>query len=254
MNSFKDLFSTQASDYSKLFRPHYPQELFVWLASQVSEKKAVWDCGTGNGQAAIQWARHFENVYATDPSSSQLAKAEHAENIQYQVGRAEASGLDDSSINLTSVAQAYHWFNHEEFFKEVRGVSKPGAIVAVWSYDLAEITPAIDVVVRELYEDILGSYWEPERKSVEQGYKNLPFDFQRFVAPAFAMEASWSFEHLMGYLGTWSALQAYVKKNNQDPRELIFEKARLAWALKGENPPERKVRWKLSLHVGRVTA
>jgi ubiquinone/menaquinone biosynthesis C-methylase UbiE len=253
MNSFKDLFSTQASDYSK-FRPHYPEELFVWLASQVSEKKAVWDCGTGNGQAAVQWSRYFERVYATDPSSSQIAKAIASENISYRVGSAEASGLQPASVNLTSVAQAYHWFDHTKFFEEVRRVSKPGAIVAVWSYDLAKITPEVDAAVYELYEDILASYWEPERKSVEQGYKNLPFDFQRIETPSFSMKSSWSFEHLMGYLGTWSALQAYLKKNQRDPRELIFEKARLAWASVDGERTERPVSWNLSLHVGRVSA
>lgn len=251
MNGFKDLFSSQALDYSK-FRPHYPESLYAWLADQVPARKAAWDCGTGNGQAALGLAPFFERVFATDPSASQLSQASPVANVTYSVGTAESSGLAAQSVDLVTVAQAYHWFQHENFFKEVRRVARPGAVVAVWSYALAHLTPEIDAVVMKLYETILGPYWEGERRSVELGYRNLPFDFKRFEAPVFQMHASWSFEHLVGYLGTWSSLQTYLKKHGRDPRELVIEDLRRAWDLHGAEIIE--VRWDLALHVGRVEA
>ena len=68
---FKDHFSTQAADYAK-YRPHYPPALFEYLASIAPAKKVAWDCGTGNGQAALGLALHFEMVIATDPSEKQI--------------------------------------------------------------------------------------------------------------------------------------------------------------------------------------
>ena len=53
--AFKDHFSVQAEDYS-VYRPEYPPEMYAWLASLCDEKKLVWDCGTGNGQAAALFA------------------------------------------------------------------------------------------------------------------------------------------------------------------------------------------------------
>ena len=55
----KDLFSQQASVYAK-YRPSYPKELFDYITAFVKEKKAVWDCATGNGQAAQMLAAYFE--------------------------------------------------------------------------------------------------------------------------------------------------------------------------------------------------
>ncbi len=47
-----DLFSTQSDLYAK-YRPTYPVELIDYILSFVKEKNMVWDCATGNGQAAV---------------------------------------------------------------------------------------------------------------------------------------------------------------------------------------------------------
>ena len=49
---FKDHFSASASDYAT-FRPRYPAELFEFVASLPERRSCVWDCATGNGQAAL---------------------------------------------------------------------------------------------------------------------------------------------------------------------------------------------------------
>src|SRR5439155_1152709 len=61
--SFKDHFSKQAADYA-IFRPSYPQELFVYLGSVAPARQLAWDCGTGNGQAAVGLASVFARVIA----------------------------------------------------------------------------------------------------------------------------------------------------------------------------------------------
>lgn len=55
MNSFKDNFSALANEYAS-YRPTYPKELFVYLQSLCTKHNAVWDCATGNGQAAVELA------------------------------------------------------------------------------------------------------------------------------------------------------------------------------------------------------
>ena len=52
MDRFKDNFSKQSDAYQK-YRPSYPKELFEYLRTLVSNNNLAWDCGTGNGQAAI---------------------------------------------------------------------------------------------------------------------------------------------------------------------------------------------------------
>jgi hypothetical protein len=72
--TFKDYFSRQSGQYT-LFRPRYPRELFHFLAATAPDRQRAWDCGTGNGQAAVDLAADFSEVIATDPSERQIAHA-----------------------------------------------------------------------------------------------------------------------------------------------------------------------------------
>ena len=66
---FKDLFSRQSADYAR-FRPTYPPVLFAWLAAQAPARRLAVDVGTGNGQAAVALAAHFERVIGVEPSAA----------------------------------------------------------------------------------------------------------------------------------------------------------------------------------------
>ena len=70
----KDNFSTQSELYAK-YRPQYPGALFDHIASFVKEKKLAWDCGTGNGQVALELSKYFKEVHATDISEKQIQNA-----------------------------------------------------------------------------------------------------------------------------------------------------------------------------------
>jgi SAM-dependent methyltransferase len=253
-SSFKDLFSGHAGDYST-YRPHYPAALFDGLAALAPARALAWDCGTGNGQAAVELSRRFAHVVATDPSEQQLRAAPSVENIDYRIAPAEASGLADRSADLVTVAQALHWFRFDDFFAEVRRVARPGALLAVWSYNLMSASPAVDAVVQRLYSEIVGPYWQPERRHVEDGYGSIAFPFNELVERALpqaqraamtAMTARWPLTHLFGYLQTWSAVRDYQKATGVDPVSAIGEALLAAW---GDPAEARTVTWPLTLRI-----
>jgi len=246
MSTFKDLFSLQASNYAR-FRPVYPPELYAWLAAQAPTRRLAVDVGTGNGQAAVALAAHFEHVIGVEPSDGQLANAPPAARVEYRRGAAEATGLDDASADLLTVAQAFHWFEHAAFFAEVRRVVRPGGCLAVWCYGLTSVTPEIDAAVHFYYEDLLGPFWEPERKLVEQGYRGVAVPFEELRSPPFAMQLSWSFDHLLGYLGTWSPRKPFLAARGQDALEVALPRLRAAWGEAGERP----LSWPLSVRAFR---
>lgn len=245
--TFKDLFSLQAADYAR-FRPVYPPELYAWLAAQAPAKGLAVDVGTGNGQAAVALARHFERVIGVEPSDDQRANATPAANVEYRRGTAEATTVDAASADLLTVAQAFHWFKHAAFFAEVRRVVRPGGCLAFWCYGLTTISPEIDAAVYYLYEDLLGGYWEPERKLVEQGYRNIAVPFEELAAPAFTMQMTWTFDHLLGYLGTWSPRKRFLAERGKDALEIALPGLRQAWGDAGERP----VSWPLSVRAFRI--
>ena len=250
MRDFKDLFSPQALDYAR-YRPVYPEALFAWLASQAPGRELAVDIGAGNGQASAALAAHFQHVLAIEPSPAQLASAPPVDRVEFRVGSAEATGADDGSADLITVAQAFHWFRPEPFYVEVRRVLRPRGCLALWCYGLTQISPEVDAAVFALYEGLLGRYWEPERRLVEGGYASADVPFTELAVPAFTMSLDWTLDHLLGYLGTWSALRRYQKEHGQaadDALEAAFRDIARAWG----DVPSRAVVWPLSLRAFRV--
>jgi SAM-dependent methyltransferase len=243
--TFKDHFSRQAVDYAK-FRPGYPQELFDYLRSIAPSRQLAWDCGTGNGQAAVRLASVFDRVIATDASEKQIANAEPQERVEYPVAPAENSGIESGTIDLIMVAQALHWFDLNRFYAEVQRVLKPDGVLAASAYNLLHIDPAIDEVVNRYYYEVVGPFWPPERKLVEQ-FADLPLPFHEIDPPKFEMTASWNLEHLVGYLRTWSSTQRFIAAKDSDPLEQIADELRRAW---GDSQQTRKVVWPLILRIG----
>lgn len=247
MSNFKDHFSIAAKGY-QAFRPHYPQVLFEHLASLAPTRALAWDCATGSGQAAAALAEHFENVIATDASASQIANATAYDRVEYRVQPAERTQFAPSSIDLITVAQALHWFDIEQFIREVSRVLKPGGILAVWSYNVLSSTPAIDEVVDHLYRDVLDEYWPAERHIVANNYADISMPFEIVDAPAFDMRSEWALTQLMGYLSTWSATNRYHTATGVDPVAALADKLATAW---GDTQSSTTIRWPLTLKIWR---
>lgn len=244
---FKDHFSVQAEDYS-IYRPEYPAELYAWLASICNEKAMVWDCATGNGQAAVALTNYFSYVIGTDASESQIYRAMIYPRVEYEVALAHQSPLKDHSVDLITVAQALHWFEFDLFFKEVERVAKNNAVLAVWCYELHQISPAVDAVIKTYYEDIIGAYWPAERRHIEQAYASIDFPFEPIKSPKCSMNKQWTLKHLIGYLGTWSATQKYIQENGHDPRAQILEALTAAWGA----DDTQSVTWPVTIKTFRI--
>jgi SAM-dependent methyltransferase len=245
--AFKDHFSGHAGLYTR-YRPSYPPALFRALAALAPDLELAWDCGTGNGQAAVALAEHFARVEATDASAKQIEAAAPHPRVHYSVAPAEASGLETGRVSLVTVAQALHWFDFVKFYAEVRRVAKEQALLAASCYELCRITPAVDEIIDAFYRQTLDGYWPPERRHVERAYRDIPFPFTQVELPLFDMRVRWSLEHYLGYMRTWSAVQAYMRKNETDPVADIEAALQTAW---GDG--EQEIVWPLSLLVGWVS-
>jgi len=229
-----------------MFRPRYPQELFDYLGSVSPGRQLAWDCATGNGQAAVGLATVFDRVIATDASEKQIANARSHERVEYRVAAAENSGLGSETIDSIMVAQALHWFDLDRFHAEAERVLKLEGVLAASAYNLLHIDKPIDQIVNRYYYEVVGRFWPPERKLVEQ-FDDLPFPFQEIDPPRFEMIAHWNLNHLLGYLQTWSSTQRFIAANSTDPLEHITDDLRSTWG----NPEEaRTVMWPLKIRVG----
>ena len=245
--NFEDNLSGHSGQYAQS-RPNYPDEIYAYLASLAPDHSLAWDCGTGNGQAALGLATYFARVYATDASAEQISYAHPHKKVEYHAEPAEHVSLPSSSVDLVTVAVAIHWFNFEEFYREVKRVLKPDGIIAAWTYNLTEISPEIDELIRHYYKDIVGEYWPERIRYLEQKYETIPFPFEEIVPPRFVMERNWDQLQLAGFLNSWSATQRYKAQKGHHPLELIWDRVSSAW---GDENEKRLVRWPLHFRIGR---
>lgn len=245
--AFNDHFSVQASDYSR-FRPHYPDELFTYLASLTDEHERAWDCATGNGQAAQGLSSLYKKTIATDASAAQIDNAVTIDKVTFMISPSESTPFKDNIFDLVTAAQALHWFDHDRFYNEVKRVLKPGGIIAAWCYSLFSINDDIDPLLKELHNETLKPYWPTDRQKVNEGYTSLPFPFEKIAAPVFNITQQWPLNDVIGYLGTWSGVR-YYREQQRDPLPELYEKLKPYWL---DENDVKQVNWPIHLKVGRV--
>ncbi|MEO8148236.1 MAG: class I SAM-dependent methyltransferase [Bacteroidia bacterium] len=248
MTIFKDHFSRQSDIYVK-YRPHYPESLYAYLSSFTNEHKLAWDCGTGNGQAAIGLAKVYDKVIATDPSEQQIKNCIPNEKVKYLVEKAEHTSIESNSVDLITIANALHWFDFDTFYKEANRVLKYNGIIAAWSYCLPSVSPEIDEIINHFHYITLNDYWLPENRLVEKKYATVPFPFEQIDSPVFYSEKIMNLKDFISYLNTWSAVQRFIDINKFNPTEELQIEIMKIW---NKTDAEKKVTWELTLKVGRV--
>ena len=248
MAESRGLFSRQAATYAAA-RPRYPPALYEAVLAVTPGRAIAWDCATGNGQAAVDLARHFDRVIATDASAEQIRHASPAPHVEYRVARAEESGLPGATVDLTTVAQALHWLDHARFYEEVRRVSVPGGVFAAWTYGYCHAGDDVEHLLRDFEDGLLGPYWDPRRRWVDEGYRTIPFPFAEVPMPAFELRVEWSLSQLGGYLRSWSAVANYRQAHGHDPVAPLLDHIVKQW---GAAEATRVIVWPLRVRVGRV--
>jgi SAM-dependent methyltransferase len=220
-----------------------------YLADHLTRRDVAWDAGCGSGQLSTLLRARFGRVIATDPSVDQIAQARAHPGVEYRQASAEASGLEGGSVDLAVAAQAAHWFDLPRYYAEVRRVVRPGGLVAMLAYGVVHVDGDLITIVDRFYWQTLAGFWPQERKIVEEGYRSLPFPFPELQAPAFAMTATWSLPQLLGYVRTWSAVQALERERGGDAYAGFARALSAAW---GDPDTRRAVGWDLALRLGRV--
>jgi SAM-dependent methyltransferase len=130
--SFTQRFSDRAGDYASA-RPSYPGATLDALFEGLGDPReiVVADLGAGTGISSRQLAAYGAEVLAIEPNAPMRAAAEPHERVRWIDGTAEATGLDEASVDLVTAFQAFHWFDHPHALREVVRILRPGGRAAV---------------------------------------------------------------------------------------------------------------------------
>lgn len=167
-------FSGRAGAYVAA-RPGYPRDVLSLF--DLGPSSVVADLGSGTGIFAKVLLDTGARVLAVEPNAAmrEAAEAELGAHPRFQsiAGRAEATTLEDASVDLVTAAQAFHWFDLGRMRNETRRILKPaGRIALVWNDRETEGTAFL-----RAYEEILLAHC-PAYKDL-QGKSETPekFDF-----------------------------------------------------------------------------
>lgn len=244
---FADHFSVAASDYANA-RPHYPPELFAWLASIAPATTHAWEAGCGSGQASQDLATVFDAVFATDPSAAQIARARASAKVSFAVEPAERCSLGDRSVDAVRVAQALHWFERDAFFAECARVLNPGGVLVAWGYQDIEPPQQLAAAV-DAFRDEIAAYWPAERAFIDSAYAQFQWPFAKIRTPHFEMKAEWPLARLLAYFSSFSAVKCHRDATGRDPVAAHAPAIEQAW---GDTENRMRLRWPIFIHACRA--
>ncbi|WP_449408166.1 class I SAM-dependent methyltransferase [Microbacterium maritypicum] len=117
-------FETSGADYDR-YRPGFPPAAVeIMVPSRVD---TALDLGAGTGKFTRLLLDRAETVIAVEPSAAMLdVLRANLPDVDARAGGAEAIPCSDESVDVVTVAQAFHWFDRDPACAEIARVLVPG--------------------------------------------------------------------------------------------------------------------------------
>ncbi len=111
----KERFSNRAADYLR-YRPNYPAAVIELVRGECGLRPGhvVADVGSGTGLLSELFLKNGNRVYGVEPNEAMRQAGEEYlasfDGFTSVNGSAEATTLDDASVDFVAAGQAFHWF------------------------------------------------------------------------------------------------------------------------------------------------
>jgi ubiquinone/menaquinone biosynthesis C-methylase UbiE len=189
-------FSNRVENYVR-YRPSYPAEIVPFLESKLGLKKEdrIVDVGSGTGLFAEILLKQGYSVTGIEPNEEMRAAGDKRlgqyPGFTSRRHRAEQTGLRHESVDLITVAQAFHWMDQEKTKKEFERILKPGGhIVLAWNLKLKN-SPFLESyhklkeefalepqLIDKLAEEEIAEFFQPKKMNIDyfENIQMLDFD------------------------------------------------------------------------------
>ncbi|MGA9812876.1 MAG: class I SAM-dependent methyltransferase [Terriglobales bacterium] len=152
-------FSSRVENYVR-YRPGYPSAVIDLLKNEcgLSSASTVADIASGTGIFSRTLLENGNRVFGVEPNAGMRRAGEEFLRAYPRfisvAGTAEATTLDDHSVDFVTAAQAAHWFDREKARREFVRICRPGGwTVLLWNERRTGSTPFL-----RAYEQLLVQY------------------------------------------------------------------------------------------------
>jgi SAM-dependent methyltransferase len=172
-------FSDRVENYVK-YRPSYPIDIIPFLENRIGLNKdhRIADIGSGTGIFSELFLKNGYAVVGIEPNENMRRAAEYRlgnyASFLSRNRRGEQTGLRSHTIDLVTVAQAFHWMAPASTKKEFLRILKPGGhIVLAWNirlkhtaflknYEALKLQFGIDYqAAKMINEEAIETFYEP---------------------------------------------------------------------------------------------
>ena len=183
-------FSNRVENYVK-YRPSYPKAIVSFLEESfgINKQHVIADIGSGTGIFSELFLEKGYRVTGIEPNEHMRLAAEsrlgHFEGFRSNNQQAEDTGLADGTVDLITVAQAFHWMEPEATKLEFDRILRPGGhIVLAWNlrrkhtaflrdFDALKKSFALESRITSMPdEEVINLFYEP-RTLMTRNFSNV---------------------------------------------------------------------------------
>lgn len=193
----RSVFSSKVADYV-VSRPDYPSALFDALAATcgLAPRGTIADVGAGTGLLTRGLLRKGYHVTAVEPNQEMRAAADQLlngiEGYRSVDGSAEAIPLESGSVDLVTVAQAFHWFDIERARADFLRILTPkGQVAIIWN------DRVFDDPLHVAFDELAHEFGGAKRAALVAHEKDRA-DVSRFFGDTQLQEFCWPHAHRLG--------------------------------------------------------
>ena len=182
-------FSSRVGNYVR-YRPGYPSAVIELLKNQcgLTSDSVIADVASGTGIFTRMLLENGNRVYGVEPNSGMRQAGEEFlrayPRFTSVAGTAEATTLDDYSVDFVTAAQAAHWFDREKSRREFIRICRPGGwTVLLWNERRTGSTTflrAYEQLLLEYGTDYQDVRHERTTEQIETFFAPSQFQFRTF--------------------------------------------------------------------------
>ena len=210
------LFDTKSKNYVD-YRPVFPQAAVDLIFSMVPEP-VMADIGSGTGRLSGRCLSRATKLYAVEPNAQMRRAAEDqfADHTNYQsvAAFAQQTSLPEKSLDVITVASAYHYFDNDATRQEFRRILKSnGYVFLFWDVYTGNIYDEEKAVIDQKYRT------HPTYGTARESRAEALFGKDKFQTKKFENIIYQTYE---AFLGGWSSA-SYIPHAGT-PEYVNFEK------------------------------